>query len=88
MAEPIRKEVAALDRRLKTLETQRSNWESHWQELADYMLPRRADITKKRAQGDKRTELIYDGTAIHAVELLSASPVSYTHLTLPTIYSV
>lgn len=73
MAEPIRKEVAALDRRLKTLETQRANWESHWQELADYMLPRRADITKKRAQGDKRTELIYDGTAIHAVELLSAS---------------
>ena len=37
------------------------------------MLPRKADITKKRTQGDKRTELIYDGTAIHAVELLSSS---------------
>ena len=73
MAEPIRKEVAALDRRLKTLTSQRSNWESHWQELADYMLPRKADITKKRSQGDKRTELIYDGTAIHSVELLAAS---------------
>ena len=73
MADPIKKEVAALDRRLKTLHSNRSNWESHWQELADYMLPRRADITKKRAQGDKRTELIYDGTAIHAVELLAAS---------------
>ena len=42
-------------------------------ELADYMLPRKADITKKRTQGDKRTELIYDGTAVHAVELLSSS---------------
>ena len=37
------------------------------------MLPRKADITKKRTQGDKRTELIYDGTAVHAVELLSSS---------------
>jgi hypothetical protein len=65
--------VAALDRRLGTLQKQRSNWESHWQELADFMLPRKADIVKKRQQGDKRTERIYDGTAIHAVELLASS---------------
>ena len=65
--------VSQLDRRYKTLQTQRSNWEKHWQELADYMLPRKADITKKRTQGDKRTELIFDGTAIHAVELLASS---------------
>ena len=66
-------EIAALDRRFKTLQKQRANWESHWQQLGDYMLPRKADITKKRTQGDKRTELIYDGTAVHAVELLAAS---------------
>ena len=66
-------QIAALDRRFKTLMKQRANWESHWQQLGDYMLPRKADITKKRTQGDKRTELIYDGTAVHAVELLAAS---------------
>lgn len=66
-------EIAALDKRLSDLTSQRSNWESHWQQLADYMLPRRADITKKRAEGDKRTELIFDGTALQAVELLAAS---------------
>jgi hypothetical protein len=65
--------VAQLDRRYRTLQGQRSNWEKHWQELADYMLPRKADITKRRTQGDKRTELIFDGTAIHAVELLASS---------------
>ncbi len=65
--------VAQLERRLSTLQSQRSNWEQHWQQLADYMLPRKADITKKRAKGDKRTELIFDGTAIHAVELLASS---------------
>ncbi|MEN8657279.1 MAG: portal protein, partial [Marivita sp.] len=65
--------VSKLDRRYQDLSNSRSNWERHWQELADYMLPRKADITKKRTAGDKRTDLIYDGTAIHAVELLASS---------------
>lgn len=60
-------------KRYQTLQTSRSHWESHWQELGDYVCPRKADITKKRTGGDKRTELIFDGTAIHAAELMSAS---------------
>ena len=76
-------DIAALDRRYKTLSDQRKNWETHWQQLADYMLPRRADITKKRSEGDKRTELIYDGTALHAVELLAASLHGY--MTSPSV---
>ena len=67
------KKADMLARRFNTLRTQRSVWESHWQEIADYCLPRKADITKRRQEGDKRTELIFDATAIHAVELLSAS---------------
>lgn len=59
--------------RYQSLRTDRQNWESHWQEVADYMLPRKADITKTRSKGDKRHELIYDGTATHALELLAAS---------------
>ena len=69
----VNKLVATLDRRYQDLSNSRTNWEKHWQELADYMLPRKADITKKRTQGDKRTDLIFDGTAIHAVELLASS---------------
>ena len=56
MADKVLPQVAALDKRYKSLLSQRSNWEKHWQELADYMLPRKADITKRRTQGDKRTE--------------------------------
>ena len=67
------KTAAMLVDRFQQLRTQRSTWESHWQEIADYMLPRKADITQQRTRGDKRTELIFDGTAIHALELLSAS---------------
>jgi hypothetical protein len=55
------------------LKTKRQNWESHWQEVADYCLPRRADVTTTRSRGDKRTERIFDGTALHALELLSSS---------------
>lgn len=62
-----------LIKRLDALTTQRQTWESHWQEIGDYVVPRKADVTKNRSPGDKRSELIFDGTAIHAAELLSAS---------------
>jgi len=59
--------------RFDRLKTQRQNWESHWQEVADYMQPRKADVTKTRSKGDKRTELIFDGSPLQSVELLAAS---------------
>ena len=58
---------------LSRLMEKRSNWESHWQEVADLMLPRKAEITKERSRGDKRHTQVYDATAIHALELLAAS---------------
>ena len=60
-------------KRLDSLVVQRQTWESHWQEVADYVVPRKADVTKNRSAGDKRSELVFDGTAIHAAELLAAS---------------
>jgi hypothetical protein len=58
---------------LSRLMEKRSNFESHWQEVADLMLPRKAEITKERARGDKRHTQIFDATAVHALELLAAS---------------
>jgi hypothetical protein len=60
-------------KRFDRLKSQRQNWESHWQEVADYMQPRKADVTKTRSKGDKRTELIFDSSPLQAVELLAAS---------------
>ena len=59
--------------RFDRLKTGRQNWETHWQEVADYMQPRKADVTKTRSKGDKRTEQIFDSSPIQAVELLAAS---------------
>ena len=60
-------------KRFDRLKSNRQNWESHWQEVADYMQPRKADVTKSRSKGDKRTELIFDSSPLQAVELLAAS---------------
>jgi hypothetical protein len=65
--------VKSLVKRFEYIQMQRDNWDTHYQELSDYMLPRKADIVKKRSRGEKRMEFIYDGTALQAVDLLSAS---------------
>lgn len=63
----------SLLKRFDRLKSNRQNWESHWQEVADYMQPRKADVTKTRSKGDKRTELIFDSSPLQAVELLASS---------------
>ena len=69
----VSKFVADKLKQFESLKNLRYSCEGHWQEIADYVLPRKANVTKTRAKGDKRTELIYDATAIHALELLAAS---------------
>jgi len=71
--EDTKKIASKLLDRLSSLEEQRESWEDHWQDVADYIVPRKADFTRTRSAGDKRMDKIYDGTAIHASELLSAS---------------
>ena len=60
--------VKDLLKRFGKLVTQRQTWESHWQEVSDYMMPRKADVTKRRSPGDKRSKLIFDSSPLHAVE--------------------
>jgi len=65
--------AVALLKRLDKLKSVRGTWEEHWQQIADYIVPRKGNVTRKRTPGAKRMELVYDGTAIHAAEMLSAS---------------
>ena len=58
---------------LSRLQSKRSVWESHWQEVADYCLPRKADVNVERSRGDKRNIQIFDATAVHSLELLASS---------------
>lgn len=60
-------------KRLGAMESHRGTWEDHWQEILDYVMPRKADVTTVRSRGEKRTEVLFDSTAITANTLLAAS---------------
>ncbi len=64
--------AVSIVKRFEYTKSRRDNWDTHYQELADYMLPRKADIVKKRSRGEKRMELIYDGTALQSIDLMAA----------------
>ena len=62
-----------IKKRLNQMQGSRGTWEDHWQEILDYVMPRKADIVFTRTKGQKRTEILFDSTAITASNLLAAS---------------
>jgi len=48
-------------------------WWMEWQELADYILPRKNSIAVQRIPGYKRTQRLFDSTAPHDMELLASA---------------
>ena len=62
-----------IKKRCSALESDRQTWEDHWQDILDYVMPRKADVTFVRSKGEKRTEVLFDSTAITANNLLAAS---------------
>lgn len=51
---------------------ERANWESHCEEVAQYIQPRKMGFVGLRTPGEKRMSQVYDPTGIHALELLAA----------------
>ena len=62
-----------IKKRLSSMQSGRGTWEDHWQEILDYVMPRKADIVTKRTKGEKRAEILFDSTAITSSNLLAAS---------------
>ena len=79
-----------IKKRLNTMHGERQTWEDHWQEILDYVMPRKAEITLHRARGEKRTDVLFDSTAITAAHLLacllytSPSPRDRTSSRMPS----
>ena len=65
----------ALDiiQRDKDLRQGRGVWDNHWQELAEVFLPRRADFTRARSEGESRLDNIFDSTPMQARRGLASS---------------
>ena len=62
-----------IKKRVDALVSDRGTWEVNWQEILDYVMPRKADVVTLRTKGEKRTEVLFDSTAITANNLLAAS---------------
>lgn len=60
--------------RWNQMESDKSLWLSTWQEIADYVIPRKNNILTKASPGSKRMPVtLYDSTAIHSNDLLASS---------------
>lgn len=71
--------------RWKGLKDDRRTWDPHWQEIADYILPRRgrwAERDGDRKSGKKRRDRIIDGTAGRALRTLASG--MHSGLTSPS----
>jgi len=75
------KDYTHLVRRYEQAKDRRTTWERTWQECYDYALPQRGDFIRLNEPGRIQTERLFDGTAMDAVDQLSASLLG--HLTPP-----
>lgn len=56
----------------KSAKSDRVNWDNHWQDIANYVLPTR-DFQTQKSKGSQRRGLIYNTTAPEAAVQLSAA---------------
>ncbi len=66
--------TARANRRLarwRHFKTNKNHWLSHWEDLARLMLPRRMGFITQMTEGERRTEEIYDATAMRSARGLS-----------------
>lgn len=78
-----KQELRKLNSRFERLVVARRLWEPVWQEIADFTAPRKNDILVRRTPGTRRTEKLFDSTALSASEQLAAS----IHGTLTSSYN-
>ena len=64
-------DIATLLKRFAYLLGIQRIWATQWQEIADYVLPRKNSIIVQRIAGTKRTQRLFDSTALEARDKLS-----------------
>lgn len=62
-----------IKKQLEILQSERRTWEWHWQELTDFMLPRKNNVTRTVQPGTKRNTHLLDNTAMQSAELLAGA---------------
>jgi hypothetical protein len=56
----------------KHLKGARGNWETHWEEIAERVLPRQIGFLGERADGEKKTQKVFDSKPMLALDRFAA----------------
>ncbi len=51
----------------------RVNWDTYWEDLAEYFIPRKDNVYGYKIEGERKHNRLYDSTSIQAAELLASS---------------
>lgn len=70
-------------KRFETLKNSRMNWDTHWDELAKYIIPKKDNVYGNYNPGAEKHRYLYDSTSIHANELLASA--LHSMLTNPSL---
>ena len=76
--------VEQIKNKIDRLKSERSVWESHWQEVTEHVLPRRSRITTQRTEGRKENFQLLDSIGVHCNEILAG--MLHSMLTPPNQY--
>ena len=72
-SEDIQARIETVLKRYETAKAARSSWESLWEECYDFALPQRGGFTSQPFAGERKTDQIYDATAMDAADQLASS---------------
>lgn len=64
--------VEDIVKKFHAIKGERSNWETHWEEIAERVLPRQRGFIGERTKGEKKMEKVFDSRPIIALERFSA----------------
>ena len=67
----MKKDPEQIVKKVDFLKGERHNWETQWQEVAEFVVPRKDSITKNRVKGEKVNQFLLDNTALQSNVLLS-----------------
>lgn len=65
-------DVEQMLRTFSSLKSSRDNWETHWEEIAERVLPRQMGFLGDRTDGEKRTQKIFDSRPMVALDRFGA----------------
>jgi hypothetical protein len=60
-------------KKFERLKSERANWDTYWEQLAQFIIPRKDNVYGHPTVGEDKHNRLYDSTSIHSNELLASA---------------